>query len=625
VSPARRPPSNPGDSESLTSLLEYLRTSRGFDFTGYKQSSLERRIQKRMQSLDIDDYEHYHDYLQANPEEFTDLFNTILINVTSFFRDRPAWEYVAAEVVPALIDAAPPPEPLRIWSAACASGEEAYTAAIILAEALGEDDFRSRVKIYATDVDEEALQRARLAIYTRDAIKDVPDDVADKYFEHGPLGYTFRTDLRRSVIFGRNDLVQDAPISKVDLLISRNALMYFTPETQARILGHFNFALRDSGYLFLGKSEMLITHTDLFTPHNLKWRVFRKVTQRALRHRLARVGEGIARTAEVDEEGAEVRAAAVDVSPIPQVIVDRNGFVNAVNQLARRMFGLGSTDVGRPLQDLELSYRPTDLRSALGRAIEEERAVTLDRVDWSTPGDESLKLKITVTPIVTRDGEPCGASFTFEDVTSVTLLDEEHTRSKRQLETAYEELRSTVEELETTNEELHSTNEELETTNEELQSSNEELETMNEELQSTNDELEVMNDEQAARAEEFDQANSLLEGILGSLGVSVVVLDRDLRVLVWNANSTELWGLRADEVEGKQLLELDVGLPVRELQKPIESALAGEAGDQKLTVQAVTRRGRRVECGVTTEPLRDGRGTITGAILLTEVAGSSGD
>jgi two-component system, chemotaxis family, CheB/CheR fusion protein len=625
VSAARGPASDSSDSESLSSLLEYLRSSRGFDFTGYKQGSLERRIQRRMQSIEIEDYERYQDYLQVNPEEFTDLFNTILINVTGFFRDREAWEYVAGEVVPALIESAPSQESIRVWSAGCASGEEAYTAAIILAEALGDDDFRHRVKIYATDVDEEALQRARMATYTRDEVKEVPDDLAEKYFQRGPLGYTFRTDLRRSVIFGRNDLVQDAPISRVDLLISRNALMYFTPETQARILRHFNFALRDSGYLFLGKSEMLITHTDLFMPHNLKWRVFTKVNQRGLRDRLAFVGNGPGGTAEADDEAAEIRSAALDVSPIPQLVVDRNGFVNAANQLARQMFGLSATDVGRPLQDLELSYRPTDLRSALERATREGRPVTVGPIDWTTPGDEALKLQITVTPIITRHGDPWGATFTFEDVTSVTRLDEEHATSKRQLETAYEELQSTVEELETTNEELHSTNEELETTNEELQSSNEELETMNEELQSTNDELETMNDEQATRAAELDRANLLLEGILGSLGVGVVVLDRDHRVLIWNANSTELWGLRADEVEGKQLVELDVGLPVRELQEPMESVLSGKADNRELTVQAVTRRGRQADCAVTIEPLRDGRGTVTGAILLTEVGDSASD
>lgn len=158
---------------------------------------------------------------------------------------------------------------------------------MVLAEALGDEEFRRRVKIYATDVDDEALVRARHGAYARDALKPLPEGFRARYFEPGPLGYTFRGDLRRSVIFGRNDMVQDAPISRIDLLVSRNALMYFTPEAQARILSHFNFALKDTGFLFLGKSEMLITHADLFTPYELKWRVFKKVPRVGLRDRVA--------------------------------------------------------------------------------------------------------------------------------------------------------------------------------------------------------------------------------------------------------------------------------------------------------------------------------------------------
>src|SRR5205814_4886411 len=184
--------------------------------------------------------------------------------------------------IPQLLDDTPESEPIRVWCAACASGEESYTTAILLAEALGDAEFRRRVKIYATDVDEDALTTARHATYSGDSLKPVPEKLRNEYFEKAPDGYVFRADLRRSVIFGRNDLVQDAPISRVDLLVSRNALMYFTPETQAHILGRFNFSLNDTGFLFLGKSEMLITNSELFTPYNLRWRVFRKVPRPGL-------------------------------------------------------------------------------------------------------------------------------------------------------------------------------------------------------------------------------------------------------------------------------------------------------------------------------------------------------
>src|SRR3954452_6851407 len=218
------------DPQALASLLEYLKSNRGFDFTGYKRSSLERRFRKRMDAAGVTDYGEYEDYLQVHPDEFKDLFDTILINVTGFFRDRPAWDFLAEEVIPKLLEETPPDRQIRVWSAACASGEEAYSIAMLLAEALGEDQVQQRVKIYATDVDEDALAVARHAVFSHDSAKGVPPELLEKYFESHPAGHAFRGDLRRTVIFGRNDLVQDAPISRVDLLISRNALMYFTSE-----------------------------------------------------------------------------------------------------------------------------------------------------------------------------------------------------------------------------------------------------------------------------------------------------------------------------------------------------------------------------------------------------------
>ena len=604
--------------DGLVSLLEFLKSNRGFDFSGYKRTSLERRIQRRMQEVGASTYEEYQDLLEVTPGEFTDLFNTILINVTGFFRDKPAWDYLRTDVIPQLVESVPDSEAIRVWSAACATGEEAYTLAILFAEVLGDDEFRRRVKIYATDVDEDALTRARQAVYTSDALKALPDDFGERYFEPGPLGQMFRADLRRSVIFGRNDLVQDAPISKIDLLVSRNALMYFTPEAQARILGHFNFALRESGFLFLGKSEMLITHADLFTPHDLKWRVFKKVPQRALRNRLAFVtdeSDGYERVARY----SELRGGALDIAPVAAVVVDRDGFVSSANQLARELFDLGGADVGRPFQDLDLSYRPVDLRSALEQAWDGHAPVSVGRVSWSRPGVAGRMLDVSVRPVPGDGARGLGAAILFTDVTEVARLEEEHDRSRRQLETAYEELQSTVEELETTNEELHSTNEELETTNEELQSSNEELETMNEELQSTNDELEAMNDDQSARSEELDKANMFLEGILSSLGVGVLVLDREETVQVWNANSQDLWGLRADEVEGHPLASLDVGFPVEALKEPLRRVFA-DGTEVEESFEAITRRGRKVTCRARMRPLRQANGETYGALLLMDVS-----
>jgi two-component system CheB/CheR fusion protein len=206
-------------STELEALLEYLKRTRGFDFTGYKRASLERRVLKRMQAVGIASIADYVDFLEVHPEEFAGLFNTVLINVTSFFRDPSTWEFFAQNVVPDIAARRTPPAPIRIWSAGCASGEEAYTLAMLFAEQLGIDAFTESVKIYATDVDEDALARGRQGGYTKDAVEIVPSELRERYFEAADGKFTFRKDLRRQVIFGRHDLIQDAPISRVDLLV----------------------------------------------------------------------------------------------------------------------------------------------------------------------------------------------------------------------------------------------------------------------------------------------------------------------------------------------------------------------------------------------------------------------
>jgi two-component system CheB/CheR fusion protein len=608
-------PATPRNGQ-LDELLSFIDRTRGFDFSGYKRSTLERRIAKRMDLVGVEDYESYRDFLELNAHEFADLFDTILINVTGFFRDRPAWDYVAETVVPKLLEELPDARPVRVWTAGCATGEEAYTVAMILAEALGEEAFRRRVKIYATDADERALTKARHAEYGAEVVKDVPEELLERYFDPTSAGFfRFRPELRRSVIFGRNDLVQDAPISRIDLLTSRNVLMYFTADAQVRILERFNFALNETGYLFLGRAEMLITHTDLFKPVDLKSRVFRRASGSALRERLAFVGATGIVEPEGDGRHAELRSGAIALAPVAQVIVDRGGFVIEVNQRARDLFGLGTQDVGRPFQDLELSYRPVDLRSAIERALADRSAVHLPDVRWVRDGGDERVIDIAVTPVPGLGANLLGTTVSAQDVTAVSRVNEENERRKRELESAYETLQSTVEELETTNEELQSTNEELETTNEELQSTNEELETMNEELHSTNDELEVLNDEQNERARELDRVNMFLEGILGSLGVGVIVVDDAGVVQLWNSDSRELWGLGPDEAEGEPLMELDIGLPLDAVREVLDTAVREQKRGSVL-VDAVNRRGRSFECLVRALPLVRNDGELYGAILV---------
>jgi two-component system, chemotaxis family, CheB/CheR fusion protein len=604
------------NTTTLDQLLEFVRESRGFDFTGYKRSSIERRVAKRMQEVGVEHYDEYIDYLQLHGEEFAELFNTILINVTGFFRDAPAWEFLATDILPQLVEARPADAPLRVWCAGCSSGEEAYTIAMTVARVVGDAAFRDRVKIYATDIDEEALDYARHGAYLPRQVESVPREALERFFERTDQRYVFRKDLRRCVIFGRNDLVQDAPISHIDLLVCRNTLMYFTADTQAQILRRFHFALDDDGVLLLGKSEMLITHADLFTPVDLKRRVFRKVLRPSLRDRVRAIA--IDPTNGASQSISEsLREAAFDIGGAAQIVLDANSALVMANDTARRMFGLGVNDFGRPIQDLELSYRPVELRSHLDSLGRDARAVELSGLRWRS-GEQDRFLDVRLTPLL-GDGVVLGTSVTYLDVTQGRLLQEQLTASRRELEQAYEELQSTVEELETTNEELQSTNEELETTNEELQSTNEELETMNEELQSSNEELETMNDELRHRTLELNDMNAFLETILSTIGLAVAVVDRDQRVQIWNGKARDLWGLRSDEVEDQHLLSLDIGLPLEKLRPQLRATMNGDSERQEVVLDATDRRGQAFQCRVTLLPLgatnQDGR---PGLILMME-------
>ena len=358
-------------------LLDYLKRNRGFDFTGYKRSSLIRRISKRMQMVNVENWAAYVDYLEVHPKEFAHLFNMILINVTAFFRDLHAWEYVQNELLPQLAESKSKTGPVRIWSAGCASGEEAYTLAMAVAESLGMEAFRDRIKIYATDLDEEALATARLATYTTREIGGVPEPYVERYFEQQHGNYVFHRDLRRGVIFGRHDLIQDAPISRVDLLVCRNALMYFNAEVQSKILSRLHFALNPGGFLFLGKAEMLFTHTNLFTPLDLKRRIFVKVPNSNIRSRtMATTYMEDRNHGNAGNDRSKIKDTAFDLTAIAQIVVDMNGIVCHINERARALFHLSVRDAGRPLQDLELSYRPIELRSCIEEALAQRLPVT---------------------------------------------------------------------------------------------------------------------------------------------------------------------------------------------------------------------------------------------------------
>ena len=354
-------PQAPPDA-SFEALLQFLKRTRGFDFTGYKRASLERRFLRRMETVGCESFGDYLDYLEVHPDEYEELFDTILINVTDFFRDPPAWRHLQEDALPEMLAVTAVDEPIRVWSAGCATGQEACTIAMALCEALGEESYKRRVKIYATDIDEDALNVARAATYGAQEVENVPPELLERYFERTDQRFAFRPDLRRTVIFGRNNLVHDAPISRLDLLLCRNTLMYLTAETQAHILRHFHFALRETGVLMLGKAELMISHRDLFTADDLKHRVFRKRTgSRSLQARVSGLASGEQVEYALTDEDRQVREAAFDVSPHPQLVVSRSKVLSFANVAARALFGIGAEQIGQPLAGLSVATAPVDL------------------------------------------------------------------------------------------------------------------------------------------------------------------------------------------------------------------------------------------------------------------------
>jgi two-component system CheB/CheR fusion protein len=383
------------------------------------------------------------------------------------------------------------------------------------------------------------------------------------------------------------------------------------------VITRLGFALRPEGLLFLGKAEMLLNHVGIFEPVDLKRRFFRKVGLSNSEPRpMTSFERPDLRTGRQDGALTLLQAEALLNTPNPTIVLDADDRVGVINHRAAAMFGLSEHDIGRPFQDLELSYRPAELRSHLAQVRQTRLTTWLRDVRWAHNQHEKSYLDIQIAPLLDARGMLLGISIAFNDVSRHRQLQNELEETNRHLERAYEELQSTNEELETTNEELQSTVEELETTNEELQSTNEELETMNEELQSMNDELQVSNDDLRERTAEISRLNELREAILASLGSAVLVVSPSMTVEAWNRQAEDLWGLRESEALGTHLLELDIGLATDGIRPMVRAALAEPGQRLEQTLQGVNRRGRTVDVRVTTAALRSSDSSPSGVLIL---------
>ena len=552
---------------SLKDLLEELAEQRNFDFRGYKKTTLERRFRRRMSRLELGSYEEYGEHIRKHPEEINELLNTLLINVTEFFRDPPAWAILRHETLPELLKGIKPGHSFRVWSAGCASGEEPYSVAILLSEHFGPRIQDYDVKIYATDIDEEALNTARRGEYTMDALRRVRPEWRDKYF-HGKGRLRVKREIRRLVIFGSSNLTHDAPISHMNLLVCRNLLIYFDSELQKRILARLHYALEPGGVLFLGKSESLLTNSQMFRRLNARWRIFERIPKRKLEEP-RETPEDVSQltSSEWDRSRQELEAIRqqhldlLETLPVGVLYLGADDVV-VENNPSALMLTTGSEPVnlkGRRLADTDLLLRIPDL--ALHLEMARLRRETSHFHCHLKVGEAERLVEVRVRPVVDPNGQPGGTLVYLEDRT----VEEKLQTTVEELESTSEELQSANEELETTNEELESTNEELETTNEGLQSANEELETTNEELQSLNEELETTNQELEERTQELDQANLVYALTLEKIRLPVMLLDEENHIEFWNAMALRLFGFKTRPPVDLTIDQLPVSEELRNL------------------------------------------------------------
>jgi two-component system CheB/CheR fusion protein len=577
--------------EELDHLLDKLFSERGFDFRDYKKVSLRRRVQKRLDDLKISTYPEYERYLDAHQDEYTKLFETMLINVTEFFRDPDAWEIVREKVLPEIIARKKKGDTIRVWSAGCASGEEPYSVGILLAEALGGALRDYDVKIYATDIDEIALTEARRGVYRPEKLKNVSPEQLKKYFSKQDNTYKIDRSIRQTVAFGRQDLTTDAPISHLDLLICRNVLIYFNVTLQNKLLYRFNFALNDGGYAFFGKSESTLMGSRLFSVVSQKWRIFKKalsITElEPAERRTALIEEAMVGKA-VSEASKEIRTldfyhqTIINTMKPTLIVINKNNIITTWNPAAEHLWTINSDyAVGRNFYEMGMGDRITGINDAITETRRDRRPVVLREKEIVNPKGEKKYIDVTVVPLIGQNKETQGTVIMMEDVTEDKRLQDalRHTNEELQelnarLETTNEELESSNEELETTAEELQSTAEELETSNEELQSTNEELETSNEELRSLNAELETTNDELKERTGQLNIINTYNEAIINNIVESLIVLDKDGKVTTWNPAAAQMWGMDRDKTMGNNffLIHLTRGINAEDLKLMIKQA-----------------------------------------------------
>jgi len=574
----------PAATSAMTRIMMLLRSKTGNDFSQYKKSTITRRIERRMVVHTLKDMEAYARYLQENPPEVQVLFKELLINVTSFFRDKEAFEALTKAVLPRIFEGKPENYIFRAWVPGCASGEEAYTIAMLFSEYMDEIKKDFKLQIYATDIDDDAIATARAGTYPANIAIDVSPERLRRFFSKGDSGYRIKKEIREMVVFAIQNVITDPPFTKMDLISCRNVLIYLEVELQNRVIPAFHYALRPGGVLFLSPSEGIGNFTDLFNPLDKKWKMY--TTKPSLISARTLVAQRFAWTSDRPEpvQGnapgtrdktnfAELtkRVLLQSYAP-PSVITDEKGNIVYVHgdtgkylQPAQGQATLNVIDMAR--EGLQL-----DLRSAIMAATMQKKPVAIKDLPVRTNGGIH-GVDLTVRPLADPEATRELLLVSFQD-TEVHPPEKRPPRkritakgvSKRieelEQDLAYtkENLQATIEEMQAANEELKSTNEELQSTNEELQSTNEELETSKEELQSVNEEIVTVNSELQAKIEQLTGIQNDMKNLLENVNVGTIFLDDKLAIKRFTRDAVKVYRLAASD-KGRCLADIRSNIP----------------------------------------------------------------
>jgi two-component system CheB/CheR fusion protein len=659
---AGRPPAEGPDRDELRDLLERINERSGIDFSSYKPATIQRRLHGRMTATGHTTLATYAAYLQSDPEEYARLVNSLLIKVTEFFRDPKLFEYLREKVLPELIDdARRERRDLRIWSAGCSTGEEAYSLAIIVAQALGDNADWPDVRIFATDIDHEATAFARRGVYPPAALKNLPADVIAKYFVKTEGRYEVAKRLRALMIFGEHDLSARAPFPRIDLLLCRNVLIYFSKTLQQIALETFAFSLRPGGRLALGASESVMALQEPFHEEEAHLRVYRRLPgsysippMRAavLRPRKSQDGQlyRAIQVAHRDAKRVTESSASADSLllslTVGVVVVDARYYIVRINSAARKMLGIHGTAFDQDFIHLAEVLPPTEIRTAIDSALNGKTTTSVYEVEPTDAASNALQfVEATVRPyhVVAKVVE--GAVVELTDVTRLEVERKTDLRTRQRLEKAVvtngrllranEELTALVAELRTSNEAMlvasedaQATREEVETINEEFQATNEELETLNEELTSSVEELHVANEDLATRTNELSaQATTLeqqrldsqeerdrLRSILASLGDAVVAVDHEGLIMATNAAYDRFFGGTETEIEPEDV----AGLPIPPNDRPQQRAARGERFRMEFAITQPGGTRRWFEA--IAEPLTAGDRTWGGVLTIRDLS-----